>query len=184
MAKKVHFLIVLALLATLAAGVAEAGVITFAGNTTGQPTWQRATSGYPPVGLSSSTPPYEAWLFSVDLAGSYQMEITVAGWDTYLHLYQHSFNPTSQFTNILAGDDDSGVGLLSLISYSLNPGTQYTLVVSGFGSGSSGPYTAEIRGPGNIELGNVVIPEPTTAVLIAAGLTSIWFLRRRRFTRN
>lgn len=184
MGKTVQFVMVLGLGALLTSGIAEAGIITFSGNTTGQPTWQRATSGYPPLGLSGATPPYEAWLFTVDLAGSYQMETTAGGFDTYLHLYQNSFNPTSQLTNILAGNDDGGVGLLSLITYSLNPGTQYILVVSGFASSSFGPYTAEIRGPGNIELGNVVIPEPATAALIAAGLTGIWLVRRRRFTRN
>ena len=80
---------------------------------------------------------------------SFSAETTVASFDTYLHLYQTSFDPNAQLTNLVAGDDDGGAGLLSLINAAsdgpFTPG-QYIVVVSGFSNGSFGTYTLEING--------------------------------------
>lgn len=183
--RKVNYFIGLAVVLACFAGVAEAGLVTFSGNTFGQPTWARPGSGTPPTTFGTITP-YDAWQFSVDTAGVYNMRTTSASFDTYIHLFQNAFDPLDPLGNILAGNDDGGGNLLSLIVYSLNPGTQYYLIISGFG-GSSGPYAGSIDGPGEIALSGPfhgasggAIPEPGTAILLGAGLTAIWAFRRRR----
>lgn len=183
---KVKYFMTLAVFLIYSAGVAEAGLVTFSGNTAGQPTWTRPTAGSPPTSLGP-TSPYDAWQFVVDTAGVYSLTTTSASFDTYLHLFQNAFDPGNPLGNILAGNDDGGVGLLSRIDYSLNPGTEYFMIISGFG-GDSGPYTGSMEGPGNIDLsgpfhgasGGGAIPEPGTALMLGAGLACLWAFHRRR----
>ena len=170
-----------ALILALVAGALQAGSITFSGDTTGQPTWNRTTSGEPPTSLSGvgTAVPYQTWPFTVSAGGTYVLEIIAAVYgDSFLSLYQTSFDPTSQFTNALSADDDSGVDLLSRIDYGLLVGTQYYMVVSGFDNDDFGTYTANISGPGDISLTGVV-PEPGTWLLLGAGMMGLWLLRRR-----
>jgi Fungalysin metallopeptidase (M36)/Ig-like domain CHU_C associated len=88
---------------------------------------------------------YKTHTFVAPSTGSYTFETIYAEFgndfdDSYLSLYQTSFNPASPATNFLKGDDDSGVGYLSKITQSLTTGTTYVLVVSTFTSGEVGPY--------------------------------------------
>lgn len=70
-----------------------------------------------------------------------KFEITTASFDTYIYLYQGSFNPLSPNTNLIALDDDSGADLFSLLYYNLNAGQTYTLVVTSFSYLTSGTFT-------------------------------------------
>jgi hypothetical protein len=80
---------------------------------------------------------------------SFSAETTVAGFDTYLHLYQTSFDPNAQLTNLVAGNDDGGTGLLSLINAAndgpFTPG-EYIVVVGGFDNLDFGIYTLVLNG--------------------------------------
>ena len=64
--------------------------------------------------------------------------------DTYLSLYQTSFNPNSPATNFLRGDDDSGpLQFSSQLTQTLTAGQTYILVVSTFGRFQSGTFTLQ-----------------------------------------
>jgi Fungalysin metallopeptidase (M36)/PKD-like domain/Fungalysin/Thermolysin Propeptide Motif len=63
--------------------------------------------------------------------------------DTYMSLYQTTFNPATPATNFLKGDDDAGVGSLSQITQNLTAGTTYIIVVSTYENNLNGPFTLQ-----------------------------------------
>lgn len=64
--------------------------------------------------------------------------------DTYLSLYQTSFNPANPTTNFLRGDDNSGLLLFSSkLIQTLTAGQTYILVVSTFAFFESGTFTLQ-----------------------------------------
>jgi predicted small secreted protein len=63
--------------------------------------------------------------------------------DTYMSLYQTAFNPATPATNFLKGDDDAGVGALSLITQSLTAGTTYIIVISTYDNNVVGSFTLQ-----------------------------------------
>ncbi len=80
---------------------------------------------------------------------SAQVDIfSVQDYDGYLHLYEGSFDPLDQLTNLVAGNDDGagGIGTSDLTGLTLTPGVDYILVTSGFGAGDEGTFTNEIVG--------------------------------------
>jgi hypothetical protein len=74
--------------------------------------------------------------------------------DTYLTLYQNSFNPASAATNFLRGDDDSGPGSLSSLTQTLTAGTIYIVVVSTYETGATGTFTLQASTAGFGQAGN------------------------------
>jgi len=178
-----HFPQLLAL-AAAAAYVASAHAIVVTGTTAGGPTWTRPVAGNPPtpplsgvgVGVNYAVTP-----FFVSAAGSYVFQSTATApvnWDNYTFLYATSFNPASQFTNVLIGNDDNTTIGLSGFSYALTANTQYVFVTTGFAPGDAGAWSLSITGPGNITLG--AVPEPATYATMALGLAGLLAARRRR----
>ncbi len=92
---------------------------------------------------------YKAYTFISPISGAVTFQTTFAnfipfdGADTYLTLYQTSFNPATPATNFLRGDDDSGSFLLSSLTETLVAGQTYVIVVSPFDSGDTGPFTLQ-----------------------------------------
>lgn len=171
----------LALLALPPTG--RAAIVTLNGDDTNSPVFNRPTQT---GALSFQNPHYDAYFFTVDLSGAYNLTM-VAGdptaFDTYIHLYQGSFNPADSETNFLRANDDGTAdpntgSVLSAVA--LTAGTPYYLVADGFSVLDYGAYTATIQGPGNITA--TLVPEPSsiacTALLTAA--CGGWLLRRRR----
>jgi hypothetical protein len=107
--------------------------------TTASPTFGR--------GGSSSSFYYKTYTFVAPSTGTANFEVTNAVLsdepDTYMYLYRNSFNPLSPTTNLIAEDDDGGVGLYSLISQSITQGTTYILVFTTFSSGSTGSFNLQ-----------------------------------------
>jgi hypothetical protein len=132
--------------------MAQAQSVTYNGDTTGAPTWNRLF-GTPPSGgaLSGSgtATPYNAIQIQITDAAAFVAEVTGAAWDTTMALYLGDFDPTDQFTNWVGYDDDDGAGLQSLISQA-NDGPyvegQYTVVVSGFANANFGTYALMLDG--------------------------------------
>lgn len=90
---------------------------------------------------------YKAYNFISPSTGVANFEVINAaltdGADTYIYLYQNSFNPLNPGTNLIAADDDSGINLLSLISKSITQGTTYILVITTYDSGSTGTFSLQ-----------------------------------------
>lgn len=155
---------------------ALAGVLVVTGDTTGKPTWNRPLGGFPPTPPASSVGtavPYEVTEFTVTQDGVYSFinDAITPGYDNYLHLYRDSFDPTDQFTNILAGNDDFPTIGRSGFDPRLLTGVTYFAITSGFNNDDFGAWEMTIRGPGDILLGGAgVIPEPGTRALSMAGL--------------
>ena len=166
--------------------------VTYNGNTTGQPTWNRLVSNgsNPPNGLSEvgTTVPYESQPFSVTADGAYDflsVSTNPSGWDNYTFLYVSNFDPTDQFTNVIIGNDDFGsIGQSGFNGVALTANTQYFFVTSGFSNTNFGVYNGSITGGGDVILGTpTAVPLESDALpLVFSGLFiggGVWFKRKR-----
>jgi CHRD domain len=119
--------------------------------TTSSPTYVRADGNNATVYVSSGvTAYYQTFTFVAPASGNTSLEIVAAAltgsdpYDTYMSLYQTSFNPASPATNFLRGDDDSGgLQYSSRLTHNLVAGTTYIIVVSTYSSGVTGTFTIE-----------------------------------------
>lgn len=120
-------------------GAADAGC--------GAPAWDSLNDGTP----------YD--IFCVEVTDTGPIEIIVDPAvtniaDTVLTLYCDPFDPLAPAANVVAFDDDDGVGTLSALSVSddihLVPGLSYWIVVSTYGAGMHGFFT--------VQLGDNILP--------------------------
>ncbi|MBA4849354.1 M36 family metallopeptidase [Emticicia sp. BO119] len=94
---------------------------------------------------------FKAHTFVAAVSGSVSIQTGAATalqsadrYDTYITLYQTSFDPNSPSTNFLIGDDDSGpFQYSSKITYNFTAGNTYVLVVTTWGNRVIGDYTME-----------------------------------------
>jgi hypothetical protein len=97
------------------------------------------------------------------VTGSFSIKVTDAdlsggGSDTYLLLYEGSFNPEDPLANLIWGNDDISPGgadpprnVFSWItSKTLTAGTQYIIVTSSWASGDYGTVDFEVTGPATV----------------------------------
>jgi len=176
---------------TMLAGVAALAFLSsaasaeiFTGDTTGGPTWNRPFTLTDLSAVGTDTP-YAVDSFSVTADGSYDFFETADGWDNFLLLYEISFDPLDQFTNLLALNDDlNGIGT-SGFSFALTTGVTYLAVTTGFDNNDFGPYTLEITGPGAVvPPGGPVVPEPASWAMMLAGLGAVGYAMRRQRSVN
>ncbi len=124
--------------------------VTVNGDTTGLPVWNR-TAGLSSLSGAGSAVAYQTVEVTITDPSAFIAETTAitGGYDTYLHLYSGGFDPADQFTNLVAADDDDGIGLNSRITNAFDgpfAEGQYVLVVSGFNNGDSGEYALFLDG--------------------------------------
>ena len=167
----------------LVSGHVFASSITYSGDTTGGPTFNRIFGGSPPFVLSGTgtAVPYDAFTFHVDLTGTYSMEQTAESFDGYFNFYQGSFNPLDPLTNAVATNDDDGPACQycpMIADITLTSGVTYILVSTGFGNSDYGSFTNVISGVGNPIEG--AVPEPATFALVGLGFVGLGFWRRRK----
>jgi hypothetical protein len=115
-------------------------------------TYQRGsgdnTSIYSPSSAGTAVY-FKTYTFIAPTSGATTFETTASNLspgatdDTYLSLYQTSFNPSLPATNFLRGDDDSGIGLFSKLTQNLTAGNTYILVVSTYDNYVTGTFTMQ-----------------------------------------
>lgn len=158
---------------------APAQAITFSGDTTGTPTWNR------PNGNGSNIPttlsgigivvPYQVQNFFVGTTGAYNF-LSTATFDNYTFLYQNSFSAASPLTNAIIGNDDfPNTSNSGFNGVNLTAGTQYYFVNTAWGNNSGvGTYNSSITGVGNVTLGDVTAVPWETDALPVVGSTVLF----------
>lgn len=107
---------------------------------TASPLYYRSGSGTPSYYYKTNT-------FIAPTSGTYVFEVTSSSiFDTYLYLYQGSFNPSSA-SNYIAADDDSGIDAWSKITINLTQGQTYILVFTTFNTFEIGTATVTASQP-------------------------------------
>jgi hypothetical protein len=158
---------------------ARADLVTWTGNTSGGPTFDRPFADFSDFSPNGSQVAYRTHTFTVDMAGDYSMVATGLAFDTFLFLYQNSFDPMSPLDNGVAGNDDAVSLNTSGFESSLSVGTSYVLVMTGFSSDQAGAYSITIAGPGVI----TAVPEPSAWLMLALGLAAVAYTQRRKSLR-
>lgn len=170
-----HILLSAALAAGLAGG-AHAASLTWTGDTTGGPVFDRPLETLDFLPLAGRNAHYNAFLFTVDTPGEYSFQSTAIGdWDNFTVLYAPSFVPTASLMNALVANDDNPTVGLSGFSWDLTPGVTYTFVTTGLSAAFDfGAYSNTIDGPGII----TEVPEPRVWLLMVIGLAAVGWMRR------
>lgn len=163
------------------ASVAQA--VTFQvlpGDTTSAPTFNRAVDDFSALSLVGTDVHYSAYTFTVSVSGDYIFN-TTAAFDSFVFLYENSFNPTDATSNGVIANDDLIFGSsfhASGFEVELTAGTTYTYVVTGFDLPDAGAYSTTIGGP----VATTPVPEAQTYLMMALGLVGLAVLRRRQFS--
>jgi hypothetical protein len=149
-----------------------------AGDTTGAPTFNRALEDFSGLSAVGTANPYTTYTFTVSVSGDYIFN-TTAAFDSFVFLYQGSFNPADATSNGVIANDDLIYGnsfYASGFEVALTAGTTYIYVVTGFDLTDAGAYSTTIAGPTM----TTAVPEVQTYLLMALGLAGLAVVRRRQ----
>ncbi|MHC5861299.1 PEP-CTERM sorting domain-containing protein [Nostoc sp.] len=179
----------LALTTVSTAQPSKAAIFTYQGDTTNEPIWRRVAPGNPPTLISGEkdgnlgmSVPYTVFDFTVDQSGLYaisgESEPTPPEnrkWDIFLALYQESFNPTEQLSNVLIANTTTN-GSAVTFNQELLTGQKYFLVTTGRRVNDFGGFSNTISGSGQI----TPIPESDliSAMLVTGGITLLLYKRK------
>ena len=156
-------------------------IFTRTGDTTGQPTFNRAVQDLSTLSTLGTDVNYDSFKFRVTASGDYTF-LTTGDFDTFDFLYSPIFTATNPLANAtLANDDLLSFGTSGFVA-SLIAGVDYVFVTTGFDSTEFGFFSSTIGGPGSVVPSGVVaaVPEPEALSLLAMGLGVAGFVRRRR----
>ncbi|MBN3943268.1 MAG: PEP-CTERM sorting domain-containing protein [Nostoc sp. NMS9] len=179
----------LALATVSTAQPSKAAIFTYQGDTTNEPIWRRVAPGNPPTLISGEkdgnlgmSVPYSVLYFTVGQSGLYtingESEPTPPAnrkWDIFLALYQDSFNPTEQLTNVLIANTTTNGSTVNF-NRELITGQKYFLVTTGRRVNDFGRFSNTISGSGQI----TPIPESDSipTVLVTGGITLLLYKRK------
>lgn len=157
-------------------GTAQADIVTWTGDTTDAPRFDRPFADFSDLSGNGENVAYRTHAFTVGEDGDYSLVVSGLGFDTFLFLYEGAFDPASPLDNGLAGDDDAVSLNTSGFETALTAGTTYYAVVTGFASDDFGAYSLTIAGQGLIS----AVPEPSAWLMLALGLAAVGYAQRRK----
>ena len=131
--------------------------------------FNRPNAGTPPTTLSGTIVPFNAQMFTVSINGPYSFTLTSVFNDfvPFMVLYENQFDASTPLSNALIADGGP-------FTFDLLAGTTYTIVPTRITSGMAGVFSGTISGPGEIQpVNGVVIPEPTTMLLLSTGVAAL-----------
>jgi hypothetical protein len=168
--------LLVAVIGSLFAISAQADLVTFTGNTSTGPTYNRIAvdSAGDPTGVSSTSGTavnYVAYTFSVT-GGTYGFS-TAGAFDTFTTLYSGAFDPAHPLTNAVIGNNgliSASVGTAGF-SASLGAGT-YTYVTTAANNTEAGFFSTSINGAGIVPISVPVPAAPSPRVLTVSGNTT------------
>jgi hypothetical protein len=162
------------------ASVAQAASFqVISGDTSSAPTFNRALEDLSALSAVGTNVRYHTYTFTVTVGGDYIFN-TTAAYDSFVFLYENSFDPADATTNAVIANDDLILGnsfAASGFETALTAGTTYVYVTTGFGNTDAGAYSTTIAGPA----ATVPVPEVQTYLMMALGLAGLAILRRRQF---
>jgi hypothetical protein len=135
-------------------------------------------------GVLSPSPTWDWYVFAANAGDIITLETEpIAGqFDTGLSLVSDQtdgfpdvgdlYAPPGGNLNLLASDDDGGLGTLSLIIFNVTTSGTYAVAVGGFG-GSTGNFRLSLTG------NTASVPEPSLAILFATAILAARRCRRR-----
>ena len=94
---------------------------------------------------------YQAYQFTVPINGTYSFT-TNSSFDTYGLLYEDPMDPSLPSGNLIASDDNGGIGVQFKITTTLVTGTTYVLVVTSHGDHVTGSFGLIASGPLQVSL--------------------------------
>ena len=115
---------------------------------------------------------------------NYQTQFTNNPWfaaDTYIYLYENTFDVSDPKKNLIAEDDDSYDGGNSVqfdLTYNLQTNTTYWAVITTYDPEEEIEGVVSVYGPQGASINIVTIPEPYAVSLIVVGGLSLIVGRR------
>ena len=116
---------------------------------------------------------------------NYQQQFDQTPWfnaDTYIFVYEDSFDAKNPTLNLIAQDDDGydgGNDVQFDLTYNLETGTTYYSVVTTYDPEEEMSGNIDIYGPNGASFVYTIIPEPATYGLIMSGSLLILLFRKR-----
>lgn len=165
--------VVLAAMSVFGAGASQAAILTFGGDTTGGPTFNRPFEDLSAPSAVGTAAAYDVYTFTVDTTGLYTF-LSTAAFDNVVYLYSAALNPAQPLVGALLANDDLLGPTTSGFSHNLQSGATYAFVTTGFENFDQGQFVNTIGGPGVI----TAVPEPANALMLVGGLLGISLLRR------
>lgn len=153
------------------------------GDTSASPTFNRALEDFSDLSGVGTAVHYDTFTFLVSVTGDYIFN-TTAAFDSFVFLYEGSFDPLDATSNGVIGNDDIIFGssfFASGFEVALTAGTSYVYVTTGFDLPNAGAYSTTIAGPWLVL---APVPEVGTYALMALGLAGLGLNAKRRRQRE
>lgn len=144
--------------------------LTYMGDTTNGQKWDRPVENgnSPPNSISNlfgTAVPFSSQPFYTDTTGSYNF-LSTSTWNNYTFLYQDSFNPNQQLTNVFIGNDTyqgsspipSGSNASGFDNVTLTVNRQYFFVTTGNDNTNFGTFSNTITGPSGSTISKGISP--------------------------